>query len=155
MGGGFQSGPLSSCQKTNNRVTSGPCLRTNPELPCSPVPAGSVGGYVLDSLLDAPDFYAYSPFRDAPLAASTHVSPIASSSSRSSRRSLKGTQCHVAFCCLGTTMKQAGSERAFREIDHDLVLSFARAAKAARAQRFVVVSRGGARIRARRISICA
>src|SRR5262249_28213932 len=57
---------------------------------------------------------------------------------------LKGTQCHVAFCCLGTTMKQAGSEQAFRQVDHDLVLTFARAAKAAGAQRFVVVTSAAA-----------
>ncbi len=36
------------------------------------------------------------------------------------------------------------ASRAFREIDHDLVLSFARAAKAAGAQRFVVVTAAGA-----------
>src|SRR6202011_2476723 len=55
---------------------------------------------------------------------------------------LKGLMCHVALCCLGTTIRQAGSEQAFRQAD--AVLAFARTAKAAQAQRFVVVSSAGA-----------
>jgi uncharacterized protein YbjT (DUF2867 family) len=50
----------------------------------------------------------------------------------------------VAFCCLGTTIRQAGTEQAFRRVDVDHVLAFARAAKAALAQRFVFVSSAGA-----------
>jgi uncharacterized protein YbjT (DUF2867 family) len=57
---------------------------------------------------------------------------------------LKGLTCHFALCCLGTTIRQAGSEQAFRAADVDAVLAFARAAKAAQAQRFVVVSSVGA-----------
>lgn len=36
----------------------------------------------------------------------------------------------LAFCCLGTTLKKAGSQEAFRAVDLDAVLAFARAAKA-------------------------
>jgi uncharacterized protein YbjT (DUF2867 family) len=57
---------------------------------------------------------------------------------------LRGTTCTDAYCCLGTTLKDAGSEAAFRQVDVDLVLAFARAAKAAQAQRFVLVSAAGA-----------
>ena len=53
---------------------------------------------------------------------------------------LKGLTCHAALCSLGTTIRQAGSEPAFRQVDFDAVLAFARTAKAAQAQRFVVVS---------------
>ena len=49
-----------------------------------------------------------------------------------------------AFCCLGTTIRQAGSQAAFRKIDFDFVLNFATAAKAAGAKRFLVVSALGA-----------
>jgi uncharacterized protein YbjT (DUF2867 family) len=49
-----------------------------------------------------------------------------------------------AFCCLGTTIKQAGSKSAFRAVDFDAVLAFARAAKAAGASRLAVVSALGA-----------
>jgi uncharacterized protein YbjT (DUF2867 family) len=49
-----------------------------------------------------------------------------------------------AYCCLGTTIKQAGSQAAFRAVDFDAVLAFARAARAAGASRFAVVSALGA-----------
>ena len=42
---------------------------------------------------------------------------------------LRGLSCDEAFCCLGTTIKEAGSEQAFRLIDHDLVLRFAHFAR--------------------------
>lgn len=49
-----------------------------------------------------------------------------------------------AFCCLGTTIKAAGSQAAFRAVDFDAVLAFARAARAAGATRLGVVSALGA-----------
>lgn len=49
-----------------------------------------------------------------------------------------------AFCCLGTTIKAAGSQAAFRAVDFDAVLGFARAARAAGATRLGVVSALGA-----------
>jgi uncharacterized protein YbjT (DUF2867 family) len=57
---------------------------------------------------------------------------------------MKGLACHDAYCCLGTTRREAGSQQAFRAVDHDLVLSFARGAQAAGAQTLVVVSSIGA-----------
>ena len=50
----------------------------------------------------------------------------------------------AAACALGTTIKVAGSQAAFRAVDFDAVLAFARAAQAAGAQRFAVVSALGA-----------
>lgn len=49
-----------------------------------------------------------------------------------------------ACCALGTTLSQAGSKAAFRAVDHDAVLAFARAARAAGARRLAVVSALGA-----------
>jgi len=49
-----------------------------------------------------------------------------------------------AWCCLGTTLKAAGSQAAFRAVDFDAVLAFARAAQAAGVRRFGVVSALGA-----------
>ena len=53
----------------------------------------------------------------------------------------------VAYCCLGTTIKQAGSQSAFRAVDFGAVLAFARAALAAGTKRFAVVSALGASAR--------
>jgi uncharacterized protein YbjT (DUF2867 family) len=55
----------------------------------------------------------------------------------------------VAVCCLGTTMKQAGSKEAFRAVDRDAVIAFAEAALRHGAQRFLVVSSVGANARSR------
>ena len=49
-----------------------------------------------------------------------------------------------AYCALGTTIKTAGSQEAFRHVDFDYVVNFARAAKAAGARRFSLVSAVGA-----------
>ena len=49
-----------------------------------------------------------------------------------------------AFIALGTTIKVAGSQEAFRAVDHDAVLAVATAAKAAGAMRLGVVSAMGA-----------
>jgi uncharacterized protein YbjT (DUF2867 family) len=49
-----------------------------------------------------------------------------------------------AFCALGTTMQKAGSREAFRAVDFDASLNFARAAAAAGARQFLLVSSIGA-----------
>jgi uncharacterized protein YbjT (DUF2867 family) len=48
------------------------------------------------------------------------------------------------YIALGTTIKVAGSEEAFRRVDHDYVLAVARAARASGARRLGVVSALGA-----------
>lgn len=50
----------------------------------------------------------------------------------------------AAICCLGTTMKQAGSKEAFQAVDRDAVVAFAKAARQKGASRFVLVSSVGA-----------
>jgi uncharacterized protein YbjT (DUF2867 family) len=54
-----------------------------------------------------------------------------------------------AFCALGTTMRTAGSRAAFRRVDFGYVVAFARAARAAGAQRFILGSAIGASARSR------
>ncbi|HMU81909.1 MAG TPA: NAD-dependent epimerase/dehydratase family protein [Leptospiraceae bacterium] len=44
------------------------------------------------------------------------------------------------FCCIGTTIKKAGSQEAFRKVDYDLVINSARAAFAKGARIALVVS---------------
>ncbi len=48
------------------------------------------------------------------------------------------------FCCLGTTIKQAGSQPAFRLVDHEFVVGLARAGLRAGATQFLLVSAIGA-----------
>lgn len=51
------------------------------------------------------------------------------------------------FCCLGTTIRKAGSEAAFERVDYHMVVDLARAAHKAGARRFVVVSAAGAALK--------
>lgn len=50
----------------------------------------------------------------------------------------------TAFCCLGSTLRQAGSQAAFRRVDHDLILAFARRARELGARHLILVSALGA-----------
>ncbi len=50
----------------------------------------------------------------------------------------------VLFCCLGTTIRKAGSQAAFRAIDYELVLKIARIAVQQGVTRILVVSSIGA-----------
>lgn len=53
-------------------------------------------------------------------------------------------QADAAACALGTTIKVAGSQAAFRAVDFDAVIAFAQAARQAGVERFAVVSALGA-----------
>jgi uncharacterized protein YbjT (DUF2867 family) len=52
--------------------------------------------------------------------------------------------CTDAFSCLGTTIRKAGSQDAFRAVDHDAVVALAEAAYRAGAERFLHVTALGA-----------
>jgi uncharacterized protein YbjT (DUF2867 family) len=49
-----------------------------------------------------------------------------------------------AFCALGTTIKKAGSQKAFRSVDHDAVVALARAAAGSGTSTFLHVTSMGA-----------
>jgi uncharacterized protein YbjT (DUF2867 family) len=105
---------------------------------------GLVGGYLIQALLEAPEYsrvFALTrrPFgREHPKLANRIVVYARMA------EQLKGTTAHDAFCCIGTTLAAAGSQEAFREADVDAVLQFAGAARSTGATRFVVVSSVGA-----------
>ncbi|WP_310475776.1 nucleoside-diphosphate sugar epimerase [Sandarakinorhabdus sp.] len=53
-------------------------------------------------------------------------------------------EAQIAVCALGTTRAKAGSDAAFRAVDRDAVLAFARAAQKAGVTHFILVSSVGA-----------
>ena len=55
----------------------------------------------------------------------------------------------IAICTLGTTMADAGSKSAFKAVDFDAVMAFARAAKQSGVRHFLVVTAVGADIESR------
>lgn len=103
-----------------------------------------VGGLLLNTLLDAPDFarvYALTrrPFgKEHPRLANRVITFPRMA------EQLKGLVATDAFCCIGTTIAEAGSQEAFRAVDLDAVVQFARAARALQVSRFVVLSSVGA-----------
>lgn len=111
--------------------------------------SGLVGSYVLDGLLDAPDFSRVYAITRRPLGRdhARLANRIVQFDKLESQ--LQGLACHVAFCCLGSTRREAGSNEEFHKIDVEYVLAFARVARKAGAQRFIVVSSAGADPRSR------
>jgi len=106
--------------------------------------SGFVGNLTLDGLLDSADVSRVFAVTRRPLGREHPRLANRIIRFEQIESQLKGLTCHVALCCLGTTIRQAGSEEAFRQVDVDAVLAFARTARAAQAQRFVVVSCVGA-----------
>jgi uncharacterized protein YbjT (DUF2867 family) len=54
------------------------------------------------------------------------------------------TKVHDVFCCLGTTIKKAGSQEAFRQVDFTYPLEIAQIAAAGGAEQFLIVTALGA-----------
>jgi uncharacterized protein YbjT (DUF2867 family) len=89
-------------------------------------------GWNVDALLRRPSGLAAPGLRD-------HVAPPEQWPSI-----VESLKPEAAVSALGTTMRQAGSKAAFRAIDFDMVVAFARAAAAAGARRMVTISSVGA-----------
>lgn len=66
---------------------------------------------------------------------------------------LKNTQLpgpiSMGYCCLGTTIKQAGSQQAFKQVDHDYALNFAHWVQSKGATQFACISSVGANRRSK------
>ena len=103
---------------------------------------GLTGEHLLDRILSVPAVSKVTAPTRRPLAAHTHlVNPVGELAEL--LPTLKGKP-DVAFCCLGTTIRVAGSPEAFRAVDHDLVVAFARCAREMGAQHLLVISALGA-----------
>jgi uncharacterized protein YbjT (DUF2867 family) len=106
---------------------------------------GLVGNFLLRRLLDDPEVERVIAPTRRPLPVHPKLSnPIFDGTSWPALPPLD-----EAYGCLGTTRKKAGGDEAFRAVDLTLTRSFARAAKAAGARRFGLVSSLGADARSR------
>ena len=105
---------------------------------------GLVGGYVLDLLLDDPAFGRVVVLGRRPVdrehpKLEQHVADLARLQEHAELFRVDDV-----FCCLGTTIRAAGSREAFRRVDHDYVVDAARVAAAAGARRYLLVTATGA-----------
>lgn len=101
---------------------------------------GLVGRHLLRGLLDDARYTAVTALgRRAPAIGDPKLQVI-----QHALDDLRGVRGQLAaddaFCCLGTTIKTAGSKAAFERVDFHMVVDFARAAREAGARRFFLVS---------------
>ena len=104
--------------------------------------SGLTGEHLLDRLLNEPTVTRVLAPSRKPLAEHPHLeNPVGDPVALLPQ--LSG-QVDIAFCCLGTTIKQAGSEAAFRAVDLDMVVAFAKRAREMGARHLIVISAIGA-----------
>lgn len=113
--------------------------------------SGFVGARVLDALLDAPEVARVFAVTRRPLGREHPRLANRIVQFDHLERQLAGLKCQVAFCCLGARLaeRDGSEEEAARRVDLGYTLAFARAAKAAGAARFVVISIAGADVAAK------
>ncbi|RMN26412.1 Nucleoside-diphosphate-sugar epimerase [Pseudomonas coronafaciens pv. zizaniae] len=103
---------------------------------------GLTGEHLLDRLLNEPTVSRVLAPTRRPLAEHPHLeNPVGDLTAL--LPALDG-RVDIAFCCLGTTIKQAGSQDAFKAVDLDLVVSFAQRARELGARHLLVISAIGA-----------
>ena len=105
---------------------------------------GLVGRHLLERLLERPEWSGVTTVgRSAPDTSDDKLEHI-SAGLEGFSRALSSGRWDDAFCCLGTTMKKAGTKAAFRAVDLHGAVQFARAARQAGAKTFGLVSAAGA-----------
>ncbi|SEI08295.1 oxidoreductase [Pseudomonas fuscovaginae UPB0736] len=99
---------------------------------------GLTGEHLLDRLLNEPTVSRVLAPSRRPLAKHPHLeNPVGDL--MTCLPQLSG-RVDLAICCLGTTIKLAGSEQAFRAVDHDMVVAFGKRARELGARHLIVIS---------------
>lgn len=111
--------------------------------------SGLVGGILLRQLLESPEYKRVIALGRRPLELAHPKLTQVTVDFAALDQVAADLRCDDAFCCLGTTIKRAGSPAAFRAVDHAAVLAFAWAARRNGAARFFVVTALGADARSR------
>lgn len=106
--------------------------------------SGLVGRYLVDLLTGAPEYDRVVAVVRRPLDVEHPKLTEVVADFNALERLPEPLRGDDAYCCLGTTMRKAGSREAFRAVDHGAVLAFAWAAKRGGARRFFGVSSLGA-----------
>jgi uncharacterized protein YbjT (DUF2867 family) len=110
---------------------------------------GLVGGHVLDLLLADPAYRRVTVLTRRPLARMDSKLDQRTADFDRLRDHEISFAVDDVYCCLGTTIAQAGSEDAFRRVDHDYVVEAARLASEHGGRRFLLVSAAGANAKSR------
>lgn len=107
--------------------------------------SGLVGGFLLDMLLDSGMYGEVNIFVRKPLDKThprlkQHI--VDFDNPATFKHLVKGD---ALFCCLGTTIKKAGSQAAFRKVDYEYPLHFAEMAKANGVHQYLIITAIGSK----------
>lgn len=105
---------------------------------------GLIGGYCLDNICDDPTYSEVNALVRKPILKTHRKLKVITSNFDNLQNDLSNIQAQDVFCCLGTTIKKARSQEAFKRIDHTLVVTIAELMRIQRAEQFLVISSMGA-----------
>lgn len=105
---------------------------------------GLVGGFCLQALYDNPNYSEVTALVRKPILKIHHKLKVITSNFVNLQDDLSNIQAHDVYCCLGTTIRKAASQEAFKKIDYTLVISVAELMRKQGSEQFVVISAMGA-----------
>jgi len=98
-------------------------VSTTPKIALVAGGSGLVGGFLINALLEAPEYSRVFALTRRPLGREHHKLANRIVVFARMAEQIKGMMVHEAFCCIGTTRAAAGSDEAFREADLDAVVA--------------------------------
>jgi uncharacterized protein YbjT (DUF2867 family) len=106
---------------------------------------GLIGGYCLDTLCDDPNYSEILALVRKPII-KTHrkLKTVITKFDDNLEHELSNIQAQDVYCCLGSTIKKAGSQEAFKAVDYTLVVTVAELMRKQGAEQFIVISAMGA-----------
>ena len=107
---------------------------------------GLIGGYCLQALCDDSNYSEVIAVVRRPLLKTHRKLKALISDFDDLEHELSAINADDVYCCLGTTIREAGSQEAFKHVDHTLVLTIAELMKRNGAAQFLVISSMGANI---------
>jgi uncharacterized protein YbjT (DUF2867 family) len=106
--------------------------------------SGLIGSYCLQYLLESDRYnIVYAVVRNPLKMAHPKLKEIIANGENLSE-TLKVLFADDVYCCIGSTIKKAGSQEAFRKVDFDYIINLAKAMQLNGAKQFLVVSSVGA-----------
>ncbi len=105
---------------------------------------GLIGGFCLQALLDDDHYSEVIALVRKPILKTHRKLKTVTTTFDNLEPEISNIQVEDVYCCLGTTIKTAGSQEAFEKVDHTLVVTIAELMKKQGAEQFLVISAMGA-----------
>jgi len=105
---------------------------------------GLIGGYTLKYLYSDPTYSEVTALVRKPLLERHRKLKEMITDFGNLEKTLSGATANDVYCCLGTTIKKAGSQENFVKVDFSLVVDVAKVMKERGAEQFIVISAMGA-----------